>query len=55
VGELFRVRGLPGRNILAGKHAFNDFAFEVGEHGLLELTDDGKEILEEALFPASSL
>jgi hypothetical protein len=30
------------------------FAFELDEHGILELSDDGKEVLEEALFLAAS-
>ena len=40
--------------MFAGKHTFDDFAFEVGEYGQLELTDDGKEVIDEALFLAAS-
>ena len=50
----FRTRILLDQDILAGRHTFDDFAFEVDEHGVLEVTDDGKEILEEALFLANS-
>jgi hypothetical protein len=31
----------------------DDFAFEVDDEGTLCLTDDGKEVLDEALFLAS--
>jgi hypothetical protein len=50
----FRTRILLDQDILAGKHTFDDFAFEDDEHGVLGVTDDGKEILEEALFLANS-
>ena len=50
----FRTRILLDSDILAGKHTFDDFAFEVDEHGRLEVTDDGHEVLEEALFLAAS-
>lgn len=49
-----RSRILLDHDILAGKHTFDDFAFEVDEHGTLELSDDGKEVIEEALFLAAS-
>ena len=52
--NFFRTRILLDQDILAGKHTFDDFAFMVDEHGTLELTDDGKEVIEEALFLASS-
>jgi hypothetical protein len=52
--NFFRARILLDSDILAGKHTFDDFAFEVDEHGALELTDDGKEVIEEALFLAAS-
>ena len=52
--NFFRTRILLDQDILAGKHTFDDFAFEVDEHGRLELTDDGQEVIEEALFLASS-
>jgi hypothetical protein len=52
--NFFRTRILLDQDILAGKHTFDDFAFEVDEKGVLEVTDDGKEVLEEALFLATS-
>ena len=52
--NFFRTRILLDQDILAGKHTFDDFAFDVDEHGKLELTDDGKEVIEEALFLATS-
>jgi hypothetical protein len=50
----FRTRILLDQDILAGKHTLDDFAFAVEEHGVLEVTDEGKEILEEAPFLANS-
>jgi hypothetical protein len=51
------VRGerfyLVDQDILAGRHTFGDCAFSVDEHGTLSVTDDGKEVLEEALFLAT--
>ena len=52
--NFFRSRILLDNDILAGKHTFDDFAFDVDKHGKLELTDDGKEVIEEALFLAAS-
>ena len=52
--NFFRTRILLDQDILASKHTFDDFAFEVDEHGKLELTDDGLEVIEEALFLAAS-
>ncbi|NOQ78890.1 MAG: hypothetical protein GQ546_05770 [Gammaproteobacteria bacterium] len=52
--NFFRTRVLLDQDILAGKHTFDDFAFEVDEHGRLELTDDGKEVVDEVLYLASS-
>jgi hypothetical protein len=52
--NFFRTRILLDQDILAGKHTFDDFAFKVDKSGRLEVTDDGKEVLEEALFLASS-
>ena len=37
-----------------GKHTFDEVTFEVDKCGALELTDDGKEVIEEALFLAAS-
>ena len=52
--NFFRTRILLDQDILAGKHTFDDFAFEVDAHGKLELTDDGLEVIEEALFLAAT-
>ena len=52
--NFFRTHILLDQDILAGKHTFDDFAFEVDAHGRLELSDDGKEVIEEALFLATS-
>lgn len=52
--NFFRTRILLDHDILAGKHTFDDFAFEVDEQGRLELTDDGKEVIDNALFLAAS-
>ena len=50
----FRTRILLDQDILAGKHTFDDFAFAVDVNGQLDLSDDGKEVIEEALFLATS-
>ncbi len=52
--NFFHTHVLLDQDILAGKHTYDDFAFDVDEKGVLEATDDGKEILEEALFLATS-
>ena len=52
--NFFRTRLFLDNDILAGKHTFDDFAFAVDEHGSLEVTDDGREVLDEALFLAAS-
>jgi len=52
--NFFRNRVLLDQDILAGKHTFDDFAFEVDEHGRLELTDDGREVIDEVMYLASS-
>ena len=52
--NFFRTRVLLDQDILAGKHTFDDFAFEVDEHGHLELTDDGREVIDEVMFLAAS-
>ncbi len=52
--NFFRTRILLDQDILAGKSTFDDFAFTVDEYGELSVTGDGKEVLEEALFLASS-
>jgi len=50
----FRTRILLDQDILAGKHTVDDFAFEVDANGRVELSDDGKQVIEEALFLISS-
>ena len=52
--NFFRTRILLDHDILAGKHTFDEFAFTVDKHGKLELSDDGKEAIDEAMFLASS-
>jgi hypothetical protein len=52
--NFFRPRILLDQDMLAGKHTFGDVAFEVDEHGALELSDDGKEVIAAALFLAAS-
>ena len=52
--NFFRTRILLDQDILADKHTFDDFAFEVDAQGRLELSDDGREVIEEALFLTSS-
>jgi len=52
--NFFRSRILLDQDILAGKHTFDNFAFKIDEQGRLELTDDGHEVIEEALFLAAS-
>ena len=52
--NFFHTHVLLDQDILAGKHTYDDFAFDVDAKGVLEATDDGKEILEEALFLATS-
>ena len=52
--NFFRTRILLDQDILANKDTFDDFAFAVDERGKLELTDDGQEVIEEALYLAAS-
>ncbi len=52
--NFFRTHILLDQDLLAGKHTFDEFAFVVDEQGKLELNDDGKEVIDEALFLASS-
>ena len=51
--NFFRTRILPDQDILAGKATFDDFAFEVSKSGRIELTDEGEDIVEQALFLAA--
>jgi len=48
--DFFRKRVLEDKDVLAGKSSFDDFAFTVDEEGHLQLTADGEEIVEEAMF-----
>ena len=52
--NFFRTRILLDQDILAGKHTVDDFLFSVDKHGELMLTDDGKEVIDEAMFLAAS-
>lgn len=51
--NFFRTRILMTQDILAGKATFDDFAFEVSKSGRIKLTDDGEDIVDEALFLAA--
>jgi len=51
--NFFRTHILLDQDILAGKTTFDDFAFEVSKSGRIELTDEGEDILEQALFLAA--
>ena len=42
-----------GRSNHSGKATFDDFAFEISKSGKIELTDEGEDIVEQALFLAS--
>jgi len=52
--NFFRTSILLDQDILAGKHTFDDFAFQVDKEGALMLTGDGKEVVEEAMYLAAS-
>ena len=52
--NFFRTRILLDQDILAGKHTFDEFAFEVDQHGELTLSADGKDVIDEAMFLAGS-
>ena len=52
--NFFRSRILLDQDILAGRHTFDDFAFEFDKGGRIRLTDDGEEVIEQALYLASS-
>ncbi len=51
--NFFRTRILPEQGILAGKTTFHDFGFEVSKNGKIELTDEGEDIVDKALFLAA--
>jgi hypothetical protein len=52
--NFFRTRILLDQDILAGRHTFDDLAFNVDKHGELMLTYEGKEVIDDALFLAAS-
>ncbi len=52
--NFFRSRILLHQDLLAGKSTFDDFAIEIDKYGKFKFTDDGREVLDEALFLASS-
>ncbi len=51
--NFFRTRILFSQDILSGKSSFDDFAFKVSKSGKLKLTDEGEDIVDEALFLAT--
>ncbi len=51
--NFFRTRILPNQGILAGSATFHDFGFDVLKSGKIELTDEGEDIVDEALFLAA--
>ncbi len=51
--NFFRTRILPNQDLLAGKASFDDFAFKVSKSGKIILTDEGEDIVDQALFLAA--
>ncbi len=51
--NFFRTRILPEQGILAGKKTFHDFGFKVSRSGKIKLTDEGEDIVDQALFLAT--
>ena len=51
--NFFRTRILADQDILAGKASIDSFAFKVAKDGKLVLTDEGEDIVDQALFLAS--
>ena len=51
--NFFRTRILPDQDILAGKATFDGFAFKVAKDGKVVLTDEGEDIVDQALFLAA--
>ena len=51
--NFFRTRILPDQDILAGKATFDDFAFTLTKDGKIVLTDEGEDIVDQALFLAA--
>jgi len=52
--NFFRTHILLDEDIIAGRHTFDDFAFEVDEHGNLNVNADAQEIIDEAMYLAAS-
>jgi len=48
--NFFRTRLMPEQDLKEGKSTFHDFAFEVNKEGKFELTDEGEDVVDEALF-----
>jgi len=48
----FRTRIMPVQDLKAGRSTFSDFAFDVSKDGKVELTDEGEDVVDEALFMA---
>lgn len=51
--NFFRTRILLEQDLLAGKATFDYFAYEALKSGRIELTDEGEDIVEQALFLAA--
>ncbi len=51
--DFFRARLWPDMKVLEGKRSLDDHLFHI-ENGVLELTADGEELIDEALFLAKS-
>jgi len=51
--NFFRTRILMDQDLLAGKATFDHFAFTVAKDGKLTLTDEGEDIVDQALFLAA--
>ena len=51
--NFFRERILLSHDVLVGKHSVESTLYEVDENGRLELTDDGMDLVEEAVYLAS--
>ena len=46
---LLRTRMLLEQDLLAGKATFDDFAFSLAKSGKIEQTDEGEDIVDQAL------
>ena len=50
--NFFRTRILPEQGFLAGQSDFHDFLFEVSKSGKVVLTDEGEDVIDQALYMA---